>query len=170
MKSLSIALFLLLIGLSTAGFAQSDAQTSFAKVKTIAGTWEGPLTTTPLAPDVQGKIARITIRVTSSGNAVMHEVQIPGREDNPITMFYLDNQRLLLTHYCDAGNRPRMVGKMSADGKTIDFTFLDIAGDMKEHMDHALLTLGDENHHSEDWTFMVNNHPVVAHLDLQRVK
>jgi hypothetical protein len=165
-----MTIFLLLLGLSTAAFAQSDAQIPFAKIKTLAGTWEGVLTTTPPAPDVQGKLATITIRVTSSGNAVLHEVRIPGREDDPITMFYLDSQRLLLTHYCDAGNRPRMVGKMSADGKAIDFSFLDIAGDMKYHMHHSLLTLGDENHHSEDWTFMVDNKPVVAHFDLQRVK
>jgi hypothetical protein len=138
-------------------------------MKTFAGTWEGRLTTVPPSPEVQGKMAKVTLRVTSTGNALMHEIRIDGREDDPITMFYLDDGRLMLTHYCDAGNRPRMTGKMSADGKTLDFEFLDIAGDMKYHMHHSAFTVIDANHHTEDWTFMVGDKPIQAHFDLQRV-
>jgi hypothetical protein len=174
MKSLFLTLFLIA---STAVFAQNntapkapptESQISFDKMKSLAGIWEGKLTTTPPAPEVQGKIAQVTLRVTSSGNAVMHEITIPGREDNPITMFYLDGDRLTLTHYCDAGNRPRMTGKLAADGKTLDFTFLDISGEMKYHMHHSTITAIDANRHTEDWTFMVGDKPVIAHFDLTR--
>ena len=176
MKSVRLTLYLVLIAASVAAFGQSDApkeppteaQQSFTKMKSLAGTWEGKLTTTPPAPEVQGKVAQVTLRVTSSGNAVMHEITIPGREDDPITMFYLDGDRLALTHYCDAGNRPRMTGKLAPDGKTLDFTFLDISGEMKYHMHHSVITAIDANHHTEDWTFMVGDKPVIAHFDLQR--
>lgn len=175
MKFLRFGLTILLIAATTA-FAQntppkappSDAQISFEKMKSLAGTWEGKITTTPPAPEVQDKVARVTLRVTSSGNAVMHEIQIPGREDDPITMFYLDGDRLTLTHYCDAGNRPRMTGKLAPDGKTLDFKFLDISGEMKYHMHHSSFTVLGSNHHSEDWTFMMGDKPVIAHFDLQR--
>lgn len=176
MKSVRFTLFVLSIALSIGAIAQSnsqpqtDAQKSFGAMKTLAGTWEGRLTTTPPDPEVQGKPIKVTLRVTSSGNAVMHEIQIPGRQDDPITMFYLDGDRLTLTHYCDAGNRPRMAGKLADDGKTLDFKFLDISGEMKYHMHHSLITLGDADHHSEDWTFMVADKPVIAHMELQRVK
>ena len=63
-------------------------------MKTLAGTWEGVITTTPADPQVQGKPVKVILRVTSSGNVVMHEINIPGREDDPITMFYLDGDRL----------------------------------------------------------------------------
>ena len=176
MKSLRSLSFLLIIASSVA-FGQNnaarktvptDAEKSFDVMKSLAGTWEGTLTTTPPDPEVQGKLARITLRVTSSGNAVMHEITIPGREDDPITMFYLDGDRLTLTHYCDAGNRPRMTGKLAGDGKTLNFEFLDISGPMKFHMHHSVITAIDANHHTEDWTFMVGDKPVIAHLDLQR--
>jgi hypothetical protein len=106
------------------------------------------------------------------GNALVHEMTGAGRPDDPITMLYLDGDRLLLTHYCDAGNRPRMVGKMSPDGKTVEFEFLDVAGSTQYgHMHHAVFTVIDANHHTEDWTYMMpGDKPVHAHFDLQRTK
>ncbi len=157
---------------STAATAQPDAQKSFEMMKTLAGSWQGKLTTVPDVPDMKGAVAKVSLRVTSRGNALMHDLTVSGIPDNPITMFYLDTDRLLLTHYCDAGNRPRMEGKMSADGKTIEFEFVDIAGaTQKGHMHHSVFTLIDADHHTEDWTFMLpGDQSVRAHFDLSRVK
>jgi hypothetical protein len=85
-------------------------------------------------------------------------------------MLYLDGDRLLLTHYCDAGNRPRMTGTVSPDGKKVEFEFLDVAGNTQYgHMHHAVFTVIDANHHIEDWTYMMpGDKPVHAHLDLTR--
>jgi len=66
----------------------------------------------------------------------------PSHYDHPLTMLYLDGDRLYLTHYCDAGNRPRMVAKASPDGKTLEFDFVDVAGGTEHgHMHHATFTL-----------------------------
>ncbi len=161
-----------LVALSGMAFAQSDAQKSFDKLKTLAGTWEGPVTVQPPQPEMQGgKPITVTLRVTSMGNALMHEMKSPDRPDDPITILYLDADRLMLTHYCDAGNRPRMVAKGSQDGKTVQFEFLDISGSTKHgHMSDAAFTVIDENHHTEEWTFMMGDKPVHARFDLTRVK
>ena len=172
MKSLRFLLSLVvLLSLSTVVLAQSDAQKSFDKLKTIAGSWEGTVTTVPAAPEVDGKRVQVTLRVTSMGNAILHEMKIETRQDDPITMLYLDGDRLMLTHYCDAGNRPRMTGKLSPDGKTVEFEFLDVAGSTEYgHMHHSAFTSIDANHHTEDWTFMVGDKPVHVRFDLQRAK
>jgi len=160
-----------LMSLSAVAFAQSDAQKSFDQLKTLAGSWEGVVKTFPPTPEADGKHAQTTLRVTSMGNALMHEMRIEGRADDPITMFYMNDDRLTLTHYCDAGNRPRMIAKTSPDGKTVEFEFLDIAGSTQYgHMHHVLFTFIDANHHIEDWTFMVGDKPVQAHFELQRTK
>ena len=157
---------------SDAAAAQSDAQKSFDKLKTLAGSWEGHVTTLPQQPEIDGKLMQVSLRVTSMGNALVHEMTGAGRPDDPITMLYLDGDRLLLTHYCDAGNRPRMAGNMSPDGKTVEFNFLDVAGSTQYgHMHHAVFTVIDANHHTEDWTYMQpGDKPVRAHVDLQRTK
>jgi hypothetical protein len=173
MKSRRLPLSVVVVMLlSTVTFAQSDAQKSFDRLKTFSGSWEGHVTTVPLQSDIEGKLMQLSLRTTPMGNALMHEMTGAGRPDDPITMLYLDGGQLLLTHYCDAGNRPRMTGKMSPDGKTVEFEFLDVAGSTQYgHMHQAVFTFVDANHHIEDWTFMLaGDKPVHAHFDLQRTK
>ncbi len=157
--------------LTTTAVAQSDAQKSFDRMKTLSGTWDGKVTVTPPDPEVANMTMHVTLRTTSLGNALMHEMTSPIRKDDPITMFYLENDNLMLTHYCDAGNRPRMTATTSADGKKIDFEFKDVMGNMQYgHMHHVAFNIIDENHHVEEWTFMVGDKPVLARIDLQRTK
>jgi hypothetical protein len=177
MKSLRLMLVAALVSLSSVALAQADgpkseAAKSFDQLKGLAGRWEGHVTTSPPHPEMDGKAMQVTLRATSMGNALMHEMTGAGRPDDPITMLYLDGDRLLLTHYCDAGNRPRMVAKASTDGKTVEFEFLDLDGGTQYgHMHHAVFTEIDANHHTEDWTYMEPGDKMVhAHFELQRAK
>jgi len=191
MKSFRLMMSLFLLSFSTAAFAQSDphksadkapesdAQKSFTQLKTLAGAWQGPVSVAPPQPGMgDGTLTQVSLRVTSRGNALVHEMKEAGKSDDPahndhpVTMLYLDDNRLLLTHYCDAGNRPRMVARTSPDGKTVEFDFLDVAGGTQfGHMHHAVFTIIDANHHLEDWTYMTpGDKPVHARLDLQRAQ
>jgi hypothetical protein len=179
MNNLRVAMWVGLLLTSMAAFAQSDGQNSFTQLKTLAGTWQGSVKLDPPMPQMStGKPVNISMRVTSRGNALVHEMgelgatDDPTKYDHPVTMLYMDGDRLMLTHYCDAGNRPRMVAKTSGDGKTVEFDFLDIAGPTQHgHMQHAVFTVIDANHHTEDWTFLMpGDKPMHAHMDLQRTK
>jgi hypothetical protein len=188
MKSHRFMLLLVLLSLSTLAFAQSageksapksDAQKSFDTLKTLAGKWTGGVSVDPPQPEWGNDThMEISLRVTSRGNALVHEMQEAGkpedptRYDHPVTMLYLDSDRLLLTHYCDAGNRPRMTGRLSPDGKRVEFDFLDVAGSTEYgHMQHAVFTVIDANHHIEEWTFLMpGDKPVHARMDLVRAQ
>ncbi len=153
MKSSRFLLPVALMSLSTVAFAQSDAsqpgthseahassvavvssetQKSFDQLKSLAGEWTGPVTVAEM-PELHTTMA-LSLRVTSRGHVIVHEFQEAGtpldptKYDHPVTMFYVDGDQLTLVHYCDAGNRPRMIGTMSPDGKTVEFELVDIAG------------------------------------------
>jgi hypothetical protein len=157
---------------------QSSAHLAFARLKTLAGTWKGQAAMGP-DPGMSAPV-RVSLRVTSGGDALLHEMVPEGRSDDPsngaddpVTMFYIDGDRLLLTHYCDSGkNRPRMAGKLLPDGKGVTFDFLDVSGGTKYgHMHQAVFTFIDADHHTEDWTYMSpEDKPGHAHIDLVRAK
>ena len=198
MKSLRFILPVVLMSLATVAYAQSDAhkmdppktpapkseaQTSFDTMKTLAGDWEGPVKTdmpeamkAKIGASADIKPLHLSMRVTSRGNVIVHEFQEAGtpldatKYDHPVTMLYVDNDQLNLVHYCDAGNRPHMTGKISPDGKTLEFDFADLSGSNKYgHMYHSVFTIIDANHHTEDWTYMLpGDNPIHAHFDLHR--
>jgi hypothetical protein len=163
LKPLLTLLTLLVAGLASSANAQTAAQKAFDAIKNMPGTWEGKT--------ADGRIVRVAFKVTSGGSAVMSEILGTGPEDM-ISMFHLDGpDRLLMTHYCGAGNQPRMQASVSPDGKMITFTFIDatnLATPDAGHMQRMILTLVDDNHHTEEWVFADHGKEQKEFFDLRR--
>ena len=145
--------------------AQSDAKKAFEKLKTLAGSWQGT---------VMGMSVNVTIRLASSGTAILHEATGDGKRppNHEITMFYVEGERLLGTHFCDGGNRVRWEGKMSPDGKTIEFSFLDVAGDTRGGLAKDMVfTMIDADKHAIALNFITpDGKPVDVRGEFQRAK
>ncbi len=166
MKKSFRTLFVLLtaaLSLTTTALAQTDAQRAFNAIKNLPGTWE--------QKRADGQTLQVTYKVVSGGSAVMSEIMGMGPEDM-ITMFHLDgSNKLMMTHYCGAGNQPRMVASASPDGKTFTFTYVDatnLATPDAGHMETMVLTVFDENHHTEAWTFLDHGKETQEFFDLRR--
>ncbi len=147
--------------------AKSDAQASFDVLKGLAGTWSGSVKTDPPNPEIDGLI-QVTLRVASRGSVLVHEIA-PGGMPEP-TMIFVDGDRLTLVHYCEAGNRPRMVARKSADHKSVEFDFVDLSGSTEPvFLNHFLFTIVNADRHTEDWTFRLpGDKSLHAHFDLKR--
>jgi len=149
MKLLRTVVSVFVVLAATCAFAQSDAQKSFDKLRTLVGNWEGKAS--------DGMPVQVAFRETSGGSALLSEITRPeGGHEYMVTMFHLDGARLLMTHYCGVGNQPRMVGSMSPDGKALTFNFLDATNVLPSqpgHMEHLTVTIVDPNHHTEAWEF-----------------
>ena len=124
-------LFIAISGLTFA--ADLDARAAFAKIKSMVGEWQ--------ADTSMGKV-HLTIELI--GGAVM-ERETFEKMAPMVTVYHLDNGKLMLTHYCHAGNQPRM--RASAfDPATGDlrFDFLDItnlANPKAGHMHNARMRI-----------------------------
>ena len=93
--------------------------------------------------------------------------------ESMISIIHLDGDRLLMTHYCAAGNQPRMKATTSADGKTITFNFLDATNVLPSQpgvMQRVVITLVDADHHTEAWTSRKAAKDATTTFDLHRKK
>jgi hypothetical protein len=148
-----------------AASVQSDAKKAFEKLKTLAGSWQGT---------IMGISINFTIRAASSGTAILHEGNTSGGgpPNHEITMFYLERDRLLATHYCDGGNRSHFEGKMSPDGKRIELSFLEVVGSTRGgYLKGMVFTMIDANHHTVEATFvMPDGKPIQLRGEFQRDK
>src|ERR1700758_3219597 len=114
MKSLRTVFAILMLA-AAAVAADPNAAKSFDTMKALQGSWEGK--------NSQGQAVGVVFRMTAGDSAILSEIQGHGPE-NMISMIHMDNDRLLLTHYCGAGNQPRMQASLSADGKAVTFSFI----------------------------------------------
>ncbi len=129
------------------------ASQAFDKLKTLAGRWE--------ATTDKGK-ASATFQLVSGGTALLERVNISG-ESEMITVYYVDGNRLLLTHYCEAGNQPRLqAGAFDPKTNAIDFQFLDatnLPSPETGHMHHVVINFHGPAEMSEDWTWYLGGKP-----------
>ena len=86
-----------------------DGPAAFARLQSLAGTWQG----TSGGEDS----GRVVYRVTAGGSAVM-ETLLPGTPHEMVSVYYLDGGDLVLTHYCAAGNQPHL--RLDREASTAD--------------------------------------------------
>lgn len=144
---------------------QSEGKKAFEKLKTMSGSWQGKIMDIPIT---------FTIRAASSRTAIVHEAHTPGGgpPNNEITMFYIDGDRLLATHYCDAGNRSHLEGKLTSDGKGVDFNLVELIGSKRGgFLQRLTFTVVDADRHVAELTFVQpDGKPIPLRGEFQRTK
>ena len=142
--------------------AEVGAQKSFQQLAALEGNWAGK--------GSEGQTIEVSFRMTAGGSALMSEIHGHGHE-NMITMFHMDGDRLLMTHYCGAGNQPRMK-VIASDAKSVSFEFFD-GTNIKPgdgHMQRVTITQPDANHHTEEWVFLDHGTEHKEVFTLERAK
>ena len=125
---------------------QSNAGAAFDKLKTLAGQWE--------ASSEKGKVTS-TLELISNGTVLLEKIRVPG-EDEMATAYYVDNGRLVLTHYCTAGNQPHM--RAEAFDQAVNVIRFDFAGASNlanpgdAHMHTAQIKFLGPDTFNADWT------------------
>jgi hypothetical protein len=110
-----VVVSLALLGASLPAGASDRAEEAFQQLKTLKGSWN---VETPNGPGT------ITYRVGSAGSIVIEEL-FPGTPHEMMTIYHLDGDELVATHYCAAGNQPRFKlapAKAASDAYHFAFT------------------------------------------------
>jgi hypothetical protein len=124
-----------------------DPGTAFSRLKALVGDWD--------VESSQGK-AHSRFELIAGGSVLLEHFIEPGGQEM-LTAYHLDGSRLVLTHYCVAGNQPQMVAEKfdSASGE-LDFAF---AGGSNiapgaGHMHDAVFHLASNDHFDAKWDFV----------------
>ncbi len=164
MKLVRYAAVLVVAICATFALAESGARRTFDALRALEGTWEGK--------NSQGQPLKVTFRETAGGSASLSEI-LGGGHENMVSMIHMDGDRLLMTHYCGAGNQPRMKATLAPDGKSVAFDFMDatnLASPDAGHMHHVVFAMPDADHHTEEWTFLDHGKEMKELFTLQRSK
>jgi hypothetical protein len=145
--------------------SQTKPASGFDRLKALVGTWEAA------AP--KGGTLTNTIRLVSNGTA-LEEIFQSREDDQMVTLYTEDGNRLAMTHYCAAGNQPRMETlAVTGDQKEFDFSFKGITNLMSPnsgHMQHLLIQIVDQDHFTEQWTWRENGKDRTTTIHFSRSK
>lgn len=138
---------------------------AFDQLKSLAGEWENKHSS--------GAVTKLTYKVVSNGSVLM-EHMMPSTESEMITMYSLDGDRIVVTHYCSAGNQPTMqtAPLTSANGK-YDFSFVRASGMNSPddgHMAALSLSITDKDHITQVWTYQDHGKSMSDTFTFTRVK
>ena len=146
---------------------QADSRTQFETMRSLEGDWTG------VADHGGGQTSPVdtTFHLTGSGSTVQ-ETMFKGTAHEMVSMYHMDGDHLVQTHYCSAGNQPRMVAEPPSNSGTIAFDFKDATNlrSMDEtHMHSMRILVKDSDHIEEWWQGWENGKPShEAHFTLTR--
>ena len=149
-KSLFIYVFVPLVALLAQSQPQDSSKSAavFKQLKSLVGEWEAVQ---------EGVPVKETYTLTANGSVLMSETK-PADSEPMITMFTIDGDHLIATHYCVAGNQPQMVtGNLGDLDRGLTFSLERVTG-MKTpddwHNTGITLTLDDKDHMTQRWTYL----------------
>ena len=138
-----------LFGAAGQAAEQSKATLAFARLASLVGEWKGAQGGTEI---------QVTYTLIADGSALMEEFR-PREGPTMLTLFSVDADRLLATHYCSAKNQPQMATEAIADplAKSVAFSLVRVTGLVSPdawHNTGLVVTLEDGDHLTQRWTYL----------------
>ncbi len=104
------------------GMPSSATLAAFEKLKTLVGEWEARD-----GVSYGGKPIRVNYKVVSQGSGVMETyTQVGVDMIDMVTVYHLDGDKLVATHFCAVNNQVRLRAEPAAeDAKELRLSFVD---------------------------------------------
>jgi len=159
-----MALYVLTGSVSARAMEPSKSAAAFDHLASLVGGWRGIQSGTEF---------QVTYTLTADGSALMEEFRPKGGA-TMVTMFTVDGDHLIATHYCSAKNQPQMVSTAIADprAKSVAFSLVRVTG-LKTpddwHNTGLVLTMEDQDHLTQEWTYLFKGETGKTLFHLTRV-
>ena len=148
---LAVVIAFVLIGtVITPALEKPNSVLAFERLTSLVGEWKGTQDGTEMT---------LTYTLTARGSALTEEFR--AGKTVMVTMFTVDGDHLIATHYCSAGKQPQMMTKAITDSsaKSLTFSLSHVYG-MKTpadwHNTGLTVTLEDDQHLTQVWTYEYN--------------
>lgn len=135
----------------------------FAKLQTLVGEWEGKTEA--------GRVLKISYRLTAN-NTVLVETWTLGPQRESLTLYHMDNESLIATHYCPIGNQPRLRFKQGGSASLFAFEFVSATNLPKPEAAHQHsfeVEILQPNSIARSETYMENGTPGTERIVYSRI-
>ena len=151
-----------LTGLPGPASSETKAAPGFEKLKSLVGEWRGR--------DGEGKIVEASYSLTAGNTAVVETLKMADGL-SMVTIYHLNNEKLMMTHYCILNNQPRM--QASGDDRTLTFSLVDVTNlpsPNAPHMSKLVLNFPDKDRLKHEWTLRVSSQDKTEVFTFERSK
>src|SRR5438874_10572220 len=134
---------------ASAAFAADKTRSAeaFDRLSSLKGEWKGK---------IKGIDTTLIYTVTANSSALMEQCR-PGKGPEMITMFTVDGDHLIATHYCSAKNQPQMATPAITDAqKPLVFSLFRVTGLKSPDDFHntGLTVIQEDNDHlTQEWLY-----------------
>jgi hypothetical protein len=146
-RAAALAMSSFLLFFTVNAHSQNKTADGFDRLKTLVGEWG--------AAGEDGKPFTSSFRLVSNGTALEETFQTD-KDNQMVTLYVPDGNRVALTHYCSMGNQPRMESPVvTATSDEFVFAFTgatNLASPEVMHMHRMVLQIDNPDHFSETWT------------------
>jgi len=146
---------------------ESADKKAFDKFKTLVGTWKGKA---GFGEDMSD--TTVTYKLVGGGTTLV-ETLFEGTPHEMVSMYHMDGDSFVMTHYCAAGNQPTFKYKSTQTERAYTLDFWK-GSNMKEsdmHMHTVRFFFAEADHVVSEWTSWQNGKDAgTVKFDLKRQK
>ena len=126
---------------------KTKSEQAFDRLTSLQGEWKG---------ETGGVNTTLIYTLTANGSALMEQCR-PEKGPEMITMFTVDGDHLIATHYCSARNQPQMATSPITDAqKPLEFSLVRVTGLQSPDDFHntGLTVIQEDNDHlTQEWSY-----------------
>jgi hypothetical protein len=126
---------------------KTKSEEAFHRLASLTGEWKA---------EIDGVNTTLIYTLTANGSALMEECR-PEKRPEMITMFTIDGDHLIATHYCSAKNQPQMATSAITDPqKPLAFLLVRVTGlkSPEDFHNTGLTVIQEDNDHlTQEWSY-----------------